>query len=79
VSGLGGNDHSDDDGNVSNRLVGSQVVPALIERHTSLGSVPAQTTFRSTGLAVMVMISRPERPTDRQDRPPSSLLNTPSL
>jgi hypothetical protein len=78
VSGRGGNDQSGDEGSVSNRLVGTQVVPASAERHTSLGSVPTHTTSRSTGLATMAMISRPARPADRQDRPPSSLLNTPS-
>src|SRR5439155_20994060 len=78
VSGLGGKDHSDDEGNVSNRVVCSQVVPAFPERHTSLGSVPTQTTFGSTWLGVTDMISLPTRPTARQDSPPSSLLNTPA-
>ena len=54
------------------------VFPLSPERHTALGSVPAQTTSRSAGLALTAIISRPARPTDRQDLPPSSLLNTPS-
>ena len=68
----------DDEDNVSNLLVGSQVVPAFPERYTSLGSVPTQTTFGPTGLGVTDMISRPIRPTGRQDSPPSSFLNTPA-
>ena len=52
--------------------------PSVRRAHTSLGSVPTHTRSRSTGLAAMAMISRPARPTDRQDCPPSSVLNTPS-
>jgi hypothetical protein len=50
---------------------------ASSERHTALGSVPTQTTSRSVGLALTAMISGPARPTDCQDLPPSSVLNTP--
>src|SRR5262249_33125343 len=77
VSGLGGKDHADDEDSVSNLLVGSHVVPASPERQTSLGSVPSQTTSRSTRLAVTAIINRPPRPTDCHDLPPSSLLNMP--
>src|SRR5262245_50039267 len=50
VSGLGGNDHSEEDGSVSKPLVCSHEFPASPERHTSLGSVPAHTKSRSVGL-----------------------------
>ena len=43
VSGLGGKDHSDEDGSVSKPLVCSQEFPPSRDRHTSLGSVPAHT------------------------------------
>src|SRR4029453_3914536 len=78
VPGLGGKDHSDDDESVSNLLVCSHVFPASPERHTSLGSVPTQTTSRAAGLELTAMIRRPARPTDCQDLPPSSLLKRPS-
>jgi hypothetical protein len=46
VSGLGGNDHSDDDGNVSNRLVCSQVVRATGRQNA--GSTPTATPGSET-------------------------------
>ena len=77
AAGLGGKDHWGDDESVSNALVSSHVLPASREHQPSLGSVPTQTTSRSAGLAVTAIISRPARPTDCQEAPPSSVLNRP--
>jgi hypothetical protein len=70
VSGGGGKDHSDEDDSVSKPLVCSQEFPASAERHTLLGSVPAQTTSRFAGLAATAIISRPASPIGCQDLPP---------
>src|SRR6185503_4146476 len=77
VSGLGGNDHSEDDASVSNGSVCCHVSPAFSEYHTSLGSVPTQMRSRRAGLAAIDMMLLPARPTVRHDSPASSLRNTP--
>ena len=69
----GGKDDPDDDVEPSNARLCSHVFPASPERHTSLGSVPTQTTSRSARLALTAIMSRPARPTDCQrqaDAPP---------
>src|SRR4029079_552711 len=77
VSGLGGNDHSGEDGSVYSREVCCHAPPPFSDFHTSLGSVPTQTRSRCAGLTAIDMMLVPSRPTASHDAPASSLRNTP--